>query len=89
MDQVSLLLHCYSTSRLRLLGHAFKYAPIIGREILKVVQRNPSPEYAKRWSFYYGGADTGADVRVGEVKVLKVEDLARAEDLRAPIAVAA
>lgn len=70
-------------------GHAFKYAPIIGREILKVVKRNPSPQYAKRWSFGYDGGDAGADVRLGKVQVLKIEDLAKAEDLRAPIAVTA
>jgi len=56
---------------------------------LKVVKRNPSPKYANRWSFGYDGGDAGADVRVGKVKVLKVEDLARAEDLRAPIGTAA
>ena len=53
------------------------------------MRRNPSPEYAKRWSFGYDGGDAGADVRIGTVKVLNVEDLAKAEDLAAPIAVAA
>ncbi|WWC70016.1 uncharacterized protein I206_103960 [Kwoniella pini CBS 10737] len=34
-------------------GHAFKFTPVIGREILKVVEKNPSPEYSEKWSFNY------------------------------------
>ncbi|WWC89147.1 uncharacterized protein L201_004065 [Kwoniella dendrophila CBS 6074] len=34
-------------------GHGFKFTPNIGREILKVIERNPSPEYAEKWGFNY------------------------------------
>jgi hypothetical protein len=55
---------------------------------LKVVKKEPNPAYAKRWSFGYGDKDAGADVRLGEVQVLKVEELATAEDLKGPKAIA-
>ncbi|KAK8864583.1 hypothetical protein IAR55_001833 [Kwoniella newhampshirensis] len=32
-------------------GHAFKFAPNIGREILKVIEHRGSPEYKDRWAF--------------------------------------
>lgn len=62
-------------------GHGFKFTPIIGREILKVIERNPSPEYAVRWSFN-GDLVAGADVRTGERQELRVEDLVTKEDLQ-------
>ncbi|KAK4683690.1 hypothetical protein P7C73_g6542, partial [Tremellales sp. Uapishka_1] len=62
-------------------GHAFKFAPVIGKEILKIIQRKPS-EYTDRWSFS-GLGDAGADVRMGERKVLKLDELATREDLKA------
>ncbi|OCF32932.1 sarcosine oxidase [Kwoniella heveanensis BCC8398] len=34
-------------------GHAFKFAPVIGREILRVVERDPNPSYGERWAFYF------------------------------------
>lgn len=56
------------------LGHAFKFAPIIGREIVKLIQGKLSPEFSAKWSFLgQGGKD--ADVRHGERKVLKCEEL--------------
>ncbi|ORY32889.1 FAD dependent oxidoreductase [Naematelia encephala] len=66
-------------------GHAFKYYPIIGREILKVIEHDPPKEFAHRWSFGYDGADAGADVRVDTVKELKLDDLASADDLRVSV----
>jgi sarcosine oxidase/L-pipecolate oxidase len=73
-----------SAARADVSGHAFKYAPIIGREILKVVQRNPSPELAGRWAFDRSTDDAGADVRDGVRQVLREEDMAKPEDLKAP-----
>jgi hypothetical protein len=49
-----------------------------------VVKKTPNPAYATRWAFGYGEKDAGADVRVGEVKVLKIEELATVGDLKAP-----
>lgn len=63
-------------------GHAFKYAPIIGREILKVVKKQPPPEYALRWSFG-GDMAAGADNRRGLRKPLVVDQLAVHSDLKA------
>jgi sarcosine oxidase/L-pipecolate oxidase len=63
-------------------GHGFKYAPIIGREILKVVKKTPSPEYAIRWSFN-GDVAAGADTRRGVRKDLVLGDLATKADLKA------
>lgn len=64
------------------IGHGFKYAPIVGREILKVVKKNPSPEYALRWSFG-GDVAAGADSRTGLRKELVEGDLAGRVDLKA------
>ncbi|WWD17111.1 hypothetical protein CI109_101548 [Kwoniella shandongensis] len=85
-------------------GHAFKFAPVIGREILKSIEGNPAPEYKERWAFCppkelvepaaeKGDVSTdapettaaGADVRAGQRKVLKVEDLVTSRDLRAKL----
>lgn len=66
-------------------GHGFKFAPIIGREILKVIERNTSPEYAVRWS-WAGDLASGADTRMGERKELRIEDLVTPDDLRGEIA---
>lgn len=63
-------------------GHGFKYAPIIGREILKVVKKQPSPEFALRWSFN-GDVAAGADSRRGLRKELVEGDLAVHNDLKA------
>ena len=63
-------------------GHGFKYAPIIGREILKVVKKTPSPEYALRWSFM-GDVAAGADNRRGLRKELVEDQLAVQTDLTA------
>ncbi|EIW70496.1 hypothetical protein TREMEDRAFT_60999 [Tremella mesenterica DSM 1558] len=62
-------------------GHAFKFAPIIGREILKVIKRIPSPEWADRWAFQMNKEDVGADIRHGERKLLDLNQLATKEDL--------
>lgn len=63
-------------------GHGFKYAPIIGREILKVVKKQPDPQYALRWSFG-GDVAAGADNRRGLRKELVVDKLAVHTDLKA------
>ena len=63
-------------------GHGFKFAPIIGREILKVVKRQPPPEYAERWAFKERKADPFAEMRQGTVKVLQLDELATKEDLK-------
>jgi hypothetical protein len=55
---------------------------VIGREILKVVKKNPSPEYAIRWSFN-GDVAAGADTRRGVRKDLVLGDLATKVDLKA------
>jgi sarcosine oxidase/L-pipecolate oxidase len=62
-------------------GHAFKFGPIIGREILKVIERKPSPQYADRWSFS-PTEDVGADTRIGVRRILKLDELATHEDLK-------
>jgi len=54
----------------------------MGREILKVVQKQPSPEYAVRWSFN-GDVAAGADNRSGMRKELVVGELASGVDLKA------
>ncbi len=70
-------------------GHAFKFFPNIGREILSHIEGRLSPELASRWKFERGeekDASKAADVRAGEErKWLKVEELASKEDLEAPM----
>ena len=63
-------------------GHAFKYFPLIGREILKIIQRKPSPQFAQAWSFARPAGDTGADHRSGEVQEIREDDLASIEHLK-------
>ncbi|KAL1411679.1 hypothetical protein Q8F55_002644 [Vanrija albida] len=50
-------------------GHAFKFAPIIGREILAIIERRAEPTFADRLSFS-PTAFAGADVRVGRLEDL-------------------
>ncbi|ODO06225.1 sarcosine oxidase [Cryptococcus wingfieldii CBS 7118] len=33
-------------------GHAFKFAPNLGREVLKIIEHDDSSEWRTRWSFY-------------------------------------
>ncbi|WVR06914.1 hypothetical protein IAU60_003950 [Kwoniella sp. DSM 27419] len=68
-------------------GHAFKFAVIIGREILKVVERNPSPQYAKRWSFNFDAeaiASEGREV-VSDVNKETAETSKAGADVRAGV----
>ncbi|ORX35725.1 FAD dependent oxidoreductase [Kockovaella imperatae] len=64
-------------------GHAYKFAPIIGREILKVIQRRPDPRFAARWSFDGIDEDTGADFKHDKVQLLVVDELTTRDDLKA------
>lgn len=54
-----------------------------------MVQKQPNPEFVERWSFGYEGDMAGTDVRVDTVKELVIADLARADDLKAPVEIMA
>ncbi|KAL7421967.1 hypothetical protein Q5752_003739 [Cryptotrichosporon argae] len=62
-------------------GHAFKFAPVIGREVLAIVERRPSP-LGERFSFAPKIA-LGADVRIGERRPLDLDALVSRQDLQA------
>lgn len=62
-------------------GHAFKFTPIIGREILQIIQRKGDPQYTRRWAFG-GSPNADADERYGVRQLLKEEELAEAADLK-------
>lgn len=61
-------------------GHAFKFAPNIGREILAIIERNGDAEFRDRFSFS-PSENVGADVRNGVRKEIVVNDLATTTDL--------
>lgn len=61
-------------------GHAFKFAPNIGREVLNIIERVPGNIFADRFSFA-PTKPAGADVRNGIRKEIVVEELARHADL--------
>lgn len=71
MDAVTL--RSRSSQRLTsgLSGHAFKYTPVIGREILNVVKKKPNPKFGNRWTFEFNRQD----VREAGVRTDQVEDL--------------
>jgi sarcosine oxidase/L-pipecolate oxidase len=69
-------------------GHAFKFAPNIGREVLKIIEREPGNVFADRFSFS-PSAPAGADVRTGTLKEIVVGELCTPADLRATPAVGA
>jgi len=61
-------------------GHAFKFAPNIGREVLKIIERAPNNPFADRFSF----APTdphGADLRNGTRREIVERDLCTPADL--------
>lgn len=72
-------------------GHAFKFTPIIGREILKLIEGKLEPEYKTMWSWAESGNPTlGEHPRHGgKRKPLKLDELAKADDLKAPVSVTA
>lgn len=70
-------------------GHAFKYAPLIGREILRGIKRQTTAYDRERWSFAGPGADAGADVRAGTRQELKLDELVTKQDLQGATAVPA
>ena len=81
MSSQSLLMHM-PASALKCKGHGFKFTPNIGREILHIIQRKGDPEYTRRWAF--GGCpNKDADERYGVRQVLKAEELAGPEDMKA------
>lgn len=61
-------------------GHAFKFAPNIGREVKAIIERNATPEFCQRFAFT-PGTDKGADVRNGTRKEIVVAELAQPQDL--------
>lgn len=69
-------------------GHAFKFLPNIGREVLAKIEGTLDPALARKWAFEGRGSDrdaaTDSDVRPGtERKVLRVEQLTQEGDLKA------
>lgn len=70
-------------------GHAFKFTPIIGREILALIQGKLDPEYKAMWSWDESGKGTlGEHPRHGGTrKELKLDELAKPDDLKAPTGV--
>lgn len=68
-------------------GHAFKFLPNIGREVLAKIEGTLDQALARKWAFEgrdgERDAATDSDVRPGmERKVLKVENLTKEEDLK-------
>lgn len=61
-------------------GHAFKFAPNIGREVKAIIEGSASPEFKERFAFT-PGVDKGADVRNGVRKELVLDELAKPTDL--------
>lgn len=61
-------------------GHAFKFAPNIGREVLAILERRGDPAFTDRFSFS-PSVPSGADVRNGPRKEIDLNSLAQAADL--------
>jgi sarcosine oxidase/L-pipecolate oxidase len=61
-------------------GHAFKFAPNIGREVLKIIEREPGNIFADRFSFV-PTKPAGADVRNGTLKEIVDSELHTLTDL--------
>lgn len=61
-------------------GHAFKFAPNIGREVLAIIERRGNPKFTDRFSFAPTVAH-GADVRNGVRKEIDLAELAKPADL--------
>lgn len=71
-------------------GHAFKFLPNIGREILAKVEGRLNPKLAHKWrfedrSFAERDAATDSDIRGGDAtrKVINIEELSTHQDLKA------
>ncbi|OCF61004.1 sarcosine oxidase [Kwoniella mangroviensis CBS 10435] len=67
-------------------GHGFKFTPNIGREILKVIEKNPSPQYAEKWSFGYTAKaikEEGSKAAVMDVSKEEAEMAKAGADVRA------
>lgn len=63
-------------------GHAFKYTPVIGREILNVVKKKPNPKFGNRWTFEFNRQDVREEgVRTDQVEDLTEDRMAVASDL--------
>lgn len=70
-------------------GHAFKFFPNIGREVLAKIEGTIAKELEQKWAFEgrqgQRDASTNSDARSSVVrKLLKPSDLATNEDLKAP-----
>lgn len=61
-------------------GHAFKFAPNIGREVLAIIERRGNPHFTDRFSFA-PTRPAGADVRTGTRRELDLSQLAKPTDL--------
>lgn len=61
-------------------GHAFKFAPNIGREVLAIIERRGNPIFTDRFSFAPTNP-AGADYRSGERRELDLGQLAKPVDL--------
>ncbi|BEJ16306.1 hypothetical protein CspHIS471_0509110 [Cutaneotrichosporon sp. HIS471] len=60
-------------------GHAFKFAPNLGREVLALIERRPT-QFTDRFSFAPTNPH-GADYRGGEIREINLNELAGPADL--------
>lgn len=61
-------------------GHAYKFACVIGREVLAILERRGNPVFTDRFSFA-PSAPSGADVRNGPRMEIDLNKLAKPADL--------
>lgn len=61
-------------------GHGYKFTPILGREILAIIERRGDPEFTRRWAFG-GEGNEDSDERSGQRRVIVEDELAKPEDL--------
>lgn len=61
-------------------GHAFKFVPIIGREVKSIIEGTATQEFKDRFAFT-PGTDKGADVRNGVRKEICIGELCVPADL--------
>ena len=61
-------------------GHGYKFTPILGREILGIIEKRGDPEFTRRWAFG-GVGNADSDERSGQRQVIVESELAKPNDL--------